>query len=171
MGPFGPELLSTENPSVFASCSFGRRSNVGMILGRDLIQSFTVTPGTGSHLGRKTAMHITVQSYQELANTDKFGVVEVVDRPSPQQVPSTRSVQQQRLDGSHKMRNVARGFEQTVGPDADISAGTPKLTKLRGLLTTVAIHGHPVASGDCHSAFHQSSMPSESEPVCAEPVP
>ena len=27
-------------------------------------------------------------------------------------------------------------------------------------------HGNPVAFGDCHSAFHQSPMPSESEPVC-----
>ena len=42
MGPFGPELLSTRTPSVFASCSFGRRSNVGMVLGRDLVQSLTV---------------------------------------------------------------------------------------------------------------------------------
>ena len=31
-----------ENPCVFASCSFGRRSNVGMVLGRDLVQSCTV---------------------------------------------------------------------------------------------------------------------------------
>ena len=46
-----------------------------------------------------------------------------------------------------------------------------KLTTLRGLLTTVAIHGHPVAFGDGQCAFHQSSMPSEPEPVYAEPVP
>ena len=35
-------VLNYENPSVFASCSFGRRSNVGMVLGRDLVQSCTV---------------------------------------------------------------------------------------------------------------------------------
>ena len=31
-----------ENPSVFTSCSFGRCSNVGMVLGRNLVQSCTV---------------------------------------------------------------------------------------------------------------------------------
>ena len=29
----------------------------------------------------------------------------------------------------------------------------------------------PAAFGDCHSAFHQSPMPGESEPVCAVLVP
>ena len=36
---------------------------------------------------------------------------------------------------------------------------------IRDSLTIAAIHGNPVAFGDCHSAFHQSPMPSESEPV------
>ena len=46
------------------------------------------------------------------------------------------------------------------------------LTTVRGLLTIAAIHGNPVAFGDCHSAYHQSPMPSESEqPVYVEPVP
>ena len=66
---------------------------------------------------------------------------------------------------------MARGFEQTVSSDTDLYAGTPKLTTLRALLTIAAIHGNPVAFGDCHSAFHQSPMPSESEPVCVEPAP
>ena len=35
-------LFKHENPSVFASCSFGRCCNVGMVLGRDLVQSCTV---------------------------------------------------------------------------------------------------------------------------------
>ena len=44
----------------------------------------------------------------ELPNMDKFGVVEVVDRPQSQQVLSTRWVSKQRLDGSCKVRLVAR---------------------------------------------------------------
>ena len=63
------------------------------------------------------------------------------------------------------MRLVARGFEQTVNSDADLFAGTPKVTTLRGLLTIDALHGSPVVFGDCHCASHQSPMPSESEPV------
>ena len=66
---------------------------------------------------------------------------------------------------------VARGFEETVNSDADFFAGTPKLKTLRGLLTTAALHGNPLAFGDCHSAFHQSPMPSEPEPVYVEPAP
>ena len=77
----------------------------------------------------------------------------------------------QRLDGSYKARLAARGFEQTVNSDADFFAGTPKLTTLRGLLTIAALHGTPVAFGDCHSACNQSPMPSESEPVYVEPAP
>ena len=68
------------------------------------------------------------------------------------------------------MRLVERGFEQTVNSDAFFFAGTPKLTTLRGLLTIAALDGNPVAIGDCHSAFHQSPMPSESEPVCVKPA-
>ena len=103
----------------------------------------------------------------ELPNVDNFGVVEVVDRPS-QQVLSTRWVSKQRLDGSYKVRLVARGFEQTVSSDTDFHAGTPKITTLGALLTIAAIHGNPVAFGDCHN---QSPMPSESEPVFVEPAP
>ena len=76
----------------------------------------------------------------ELRNMDNFGVVEVVDRPQSQQVLSTRWVSKQRLDGSNKVRLVARGFEQTVSSDTDVYAGTPKLTTLRALLTIAAIH-------------------------------
>ena len=50
-------------------------------------------------------------------------------------------------------------------------AGTPKLTTLRAPLTIAAIDGNPVAFGDCHSAFHQSPMPIESEPVHVDPAP
>ena len=67
------------------------------------------------------------------------------------------------------MRLVARGTEQTVSTDTDFYAGTPKLTTLRALLTITAIHKHPVAFGDRHSAFHQSPMPSEPEPVYVSP--
>ena len=78
---------------------------------------------------------------------DKFVVVvEVVDRPQSQQVLSTRWVSKHRLDGSYQVSLVARG-EQTVSSDADLRAGTPKL------------------------ALHQSLMPSEAEPVYAEPAP
>ena len=107
----------------------------------------------------------------ELLNMDKFGVVEVVDRPQSQQVLSTRWVSKQRLDGSYKVRLVARGFEQTVSSDTDFYAETPKLTTLRALLTIATIHGNPVAFRDCRNAFHQSTMPSESEPVHVEPAP
>ena len=84
----------------------------------------------------------------ELLNMDKFGVVEVVDRPQSQQVLSTR-----------------------FSSDTDFRAGTPKLTTLLALLTIAALHVNPVAFGDCHSAFHQSPMPSDSEPVYVEPAP
>ena len=94
----------------------------------------------------------------------------VVDRPS-QQVPSTRWESNQRLDGSYKVRLAAQGFEQTVSSDADFFAGAPKLTTLRGLLTVAALHRKPVAFGDCHCAFHQSPVPSESEPVYVEAAP
>ena len=67
------------------------------------------------------------------------------------------------------MRLVAGGFEQTVSSDTDFYAGTPKLTTLRALLTIAARHGSPEAFGYCHSAFHKSPMPSDSEPVCVEP--
>ena len=97
----------------------------------------------------------------ELLNMEKLCVVEVFDRSQSQQVLSTRLVSKQRLDGSYKVRLVAR---------TDFYAGTPKLTSLRALLTIAAIHRNPSASGDCHSAFHQSTMPSESEPVYVEPA-
>ena len=87
----------------------------------------------------QNALHIA--KVNVLLNMDKFGVVEVVDRPQSQQVLSTRWVSKQRLDGSYKVRHVARGFEQTVSSDADFYAGAPKLTTLRGLLTIAAIHG------------------------------
>ena len=107
----------------------------------------------------------------ELLDMDKIGVEEEVDRPQSQQVISARWVSKQRLDGSCKVRLEARGFEQTVSSGTDFYAGTPKLTTLRALLTIAAIHGNPVASGDSHSAFHQSPMPCESEPVYVEPAP
>ena len=99
------------------------------------------------------ALHTAKQ--KELLNIGKFGVVKVVDRPQSQQVLPTRWVQKQRLDGSHKMRIVGRGFELTVSPDADFFAGTPKLTTLRGLSMIAVIHWNPVAFGDFHSINHQ----------------
>ena len=69
----------------------------------------------------------------ELRNMDNFGVVEIVHRPQSQQVLSTRWVSKQRLDGSYRVRLVARGFEQTLSSDTDFYAGTPKLTTLRAL--------------------------------------
>ena len=107
----------------------------------------------------------------EVLNMDKFGVVDVVDRPQLQQVLSTLWVSIQRLDESYKVRLVARGFEQTVNSDRDFYAVMPKLTTLRALLTIAAIQGNPVAFGDCHSAFHESPMPSDSEPVYVERAP
>ena len=58
----------------------------------------------------------------ERPNMDKFGMVEVVDRPQSQQVLSTRFVSKQRLDGSYKVRLVARGVEQSVSSDTDFHA-------------------------------------------------
>ena len=98
------------------------------------------------------ALHIA--KVNELLNMDKFGVVEVVDRPQSQHVLSTRWVSKQRLDGSCKVRLVARGCEQTVSSETDFYARTLKLTTLSALLTIAALHGNPVAFGHCHSAFH-----------------
>ena len=98
-------------------------------------------------------------------------MVEVVDRPQSQQVLSRRRVSKQRLDGSYKVRRLTRGFELTVSSFTDFYAGTPKLTTLRALLTIGAIHGNPVAFGDCHNAFHQSPIPIEPERVYVEPAP
>ena len=76
----------------------------------------------------------------ELLNMDKFGEVEVIDRPQSQQVLSTRWVSKQRLDGSYKLRFVAQGFEHIVSSDTDFYAGTAKLTNLRAFLTIAAFH-------------------------------
>ena len=54
-------------------------------------------------------MQLHIAKVNEFINMDTFGVVEVVDRPQSQQVLSTRWVSKQRLDGSHKVRHVARG--------------------------------------------------------------
>ena len=67
----------------------------------------------------------------ELLNMDKFGVVEVVDRPQSKQVLSTRWVSKQRLDGCFKVRLVVRGFEQTVSSGTGFYAGTPTYVKKR----------------------------------------
>ena len=80
-------------------------------------------------------------------------------------------VPKQRLDGSYNVRLVARGFEQTVSSDTDFYVGTPKLTTLRALLAIAAIYGNSVGFGEYHRAFHQSPMPSDSEPVYVEPAP
>ena len=59
----------------------------------------------------------------------------------------------------------------TVSLNADVCAGIPKLTTLRGHLTLAGITGNLVAFGDCHSAFHTPPIPRDSEPVYVEPVP
>ena len=64
------------------------------------------------------------------------------------------------------MRLVARGFAQTVSPEADFNAAAPKLTTLQGLFTTADIHWNRVAFGDCHSAFHQPPMPNDFRDQC-----
>ena len=58
----------------------------------------------------------------------------------------------------------------TVSERRSFHGGTLKLATLRGLLTSAAIHGNPVAVGDCQSAFHQSRMLCDPEPAQAEPV-
>ena len=68
-------------------------------------------------------------------------------RRKTREIPKHK-VSEQRLDGSYKVRLVARGVEQTVNSDADFFAGTPELTTWRGLLTIAALHGNPVAFGD-----------------------
>ena len=124
---------------------------------------------SGNEIGTLTDDHNALHTAKvtELLNKNKFGVVH---RPQTQQVSSTRWVSKQRLDGSYKVRLVARGFEQTVSSVGYfIIAGTPKLTTLQGPLTIAAIHGNQVGFGDCHSASYQSPMPSDSDPVCVEP--
>ena len=92
-------------------------------------------------------------------------MVEVVDRTQSQQVLSTR-VSKQRLDGSYKVKLVARGLEQTVSSETDFYAWNVKAHDFaRALLTIAAIRGN------CFSAYHQSPMPIESEPLFVEPAP
>ena len=45
MGPFGPELLITRTQVFSRRARSGRRSNVGMVLGRDFVRSCTVLFG------------------------------------------------------------------------------------------------------------------------------
>ena len=99
----------------------------------------------------------------ELRNKDNFGVVKVVDRPQSQQVLSTRWVSKQRLNGSYKVRLVARGFltngklrysfftleRQSSRLCAHFSR-LQQFTEIQLLLEIV-------------SAFRQSPMPVESE--------
>ena len=84
-------------------------------------------------------MSINLVRWRWLTDRNR-NVVEVVDRPQSQQVLSTRWVSKQRLNGSYKVRLVARGFELTVSSDAEFFAGAPKLTTLRGLLTIAENH-------------------------------
>ena len=91
----------------------------------------------------------------------------MIDRPQTGQVVSRSCVRRQRLDGTCKLRVAARGFAQTVSPNADFYGGTLNLATLRGHLTSAAIHGNPVAVGDCQSAFHQSPLPNDSKPLHA----
>ena len=95
--------------------------------------------GGDSRIGISTLMDdqkaLHTAKVNELLNMNKFGVVEVVDRPQSKQVLSTRWVSKRRLDGSYKVRLVARGFEQTVSSDTDFYAGTPKLSTLCALLS------------------------------------
>ena len=131
----------------------------------------TVLTIAGAYSGNEIARLTDDQNALHIAKVNELVWWEVVDRPQSQQVLSTRWVSKRRLDGSYKVRLAARGFEHMFTSDAFFFAGTPKLTTLRGLLTIAALHGNPVAFGGCHSAFHQSPMPSESEPVYVEPAP
>ena len=78
----------------------------------------------------------------ELLNLDKCGVVEVFDRPQSQQVLSTRWVSKQRLDGSYKVRVVARGSElerQSSRLCAHFSRSL-QFTEIQMLLEIVTVH-------------------------------
>ena len=84
---------------------------------------------------------------------DKSGVVEVVDRPRSQQVLSTRWVPKQRLDGSNKMRTVARAFEQTVSPDAEFLQERQRSRLCEDFSRLLQVTVIQFAVGDGHSAF------------------
>ena len=85
---------------------------------------------------------------------------------------STRWVSKLRLDGSYKVTLVARRFEQTVISDTDFYAGTPKTHDFaRTSRDSCNSRKYSYFWGLCHSAFHQSPTPSESEPVHVEPAP
>ena len=107
---------------------------------------------------------------KELQAVEEYRVVQVVDWP-PHTVLSTRWAGRQRLDGTWKMRIVARGFEQWLSGDEDFFAGTHRLAALRTMLTVAAITGNPVAFGDCHAAFYQSPMPKDAPDVFVRPPP
>ena len=93
-------------------------------------------------------------------------MVEVVDRPQSQQVLSRRWVSKPRLDGSCKLKLVARGFFFL----------TNSKLRYRFLRWNAKAHDFARTSHDrsnsrkssCHSAFHQSLMPTEPELVYVE---
>ena len=89
----------------------------------------------------------------------------MIDRPQTGQVVSKRCVRRERLDGTCKLRVAARGFAQTVSPNADFYGGTLNLATSRRLLTLACCNLVPF--GDCQFAFHQSPMPNDSKPLHA----
>ena len=138
------EVLDPQIPKPARSLSPDEREDIPK--GQRPAEVSTVSTIAGVYSGNEIATLTDDQKafqkakLKELLSMDKFGVVEVVDRPQSQQVLLTRWVSKQRQDGSYKVRLVARGFEQTLSSDTDFYAGTPKLTTLRALLTIAAIH-------------------------------
>ena len=91
---------------------------------------------------------------KELLNIDKFGVVEVVVRS---------------LSQKNSLDKLGKNSGWTDLTKCDMWQELVLMQtasqERQSSLITAAIHENPVAFGDCHNAFHQSPMPSESEPV------
>ena len=108
----------------------------------------------------------------ELLNMNKFGVVEVVDRPQSKQVLSNslgiKTETGWILQGETCCTRIRTNgqFRYRL-----LRWNAKALDFACTSLTIAALHGNPVAFGDCRSAFHQSPLPSDSEPVNVEPAP
>ena len=98
----------------------------------------------------------------ELRNMDNFGVV---DRPQSQQVLSTRWLSTQRLDGSYKVRLVARGFEQTARSDTDFLRFCAHFSRLQQF-TVIQLLSEIVT---VHFINHRCHLNQSHDVVCTGP--
>ena len=93
------------------------------------------------------------------------------DRQATNRTSCLETLRAQRAIGQHmQVASCGTRFCTNSQSERSFYGGTLHLATLRGLLMLAAIHGNPVAVGDCQSAFHQSPMLCDPEPAQAEPV-